>query len=265
MSQLKLSQINIYPIKSCGGISLTSSLVEQKGLEFDRRFVLTHENGKFITARTDSKLCIIQIQVNDNGLCLNAPDMPELIIRYQDFAANYQNVQVWNDTIDAQYCNAEYDQWFSRYIGKPCKLMYFGERSERQVKNSQSQVSFADSYPFLLISNPSLNELNSRLASHASMAQFRPNLVVDNCEAFAEDNWKRIRIGEVEFEAMKLCSRCIFTTIDPATGKRNADREPLNTLKSYRRNSKGEVLFGQNLIALNSGRISLNDQVVVIE
>ncbi|MDO6694577.1 YcbX family protein [Aliiglaciecola sp. 3_MG-2023] len=265
MSKLSLSQINIYPIKSCAGIALSSSKVEQKGLEFDRRFVLTTTNGTFITARTDSTLCLVQTEVCATGLRLNAPGMPELTIKYSDFSDNYQMVKVWEDNIKGQYCHPKYDQWFSQYLGKTCKLVFFGEQSKRQVKNSQSQVSFADGYPFLLISQQSLNDLNSRLATPVTMSQFRPNLVVDNSTAFEEDTWKKVRIGEIEFEVMKSCSRCIFTTVDPKSAKKYQAREPLTTLQKYRKDKKGDLLFGQNLIALNTGKLTLNDEVVVTE
>ncbi|MDO6711766.1 YcbX family protein [Aliiglaciecola sp. 2_MG-2023] len=265
MPQLTLSQINIYPIKSCAGISLSSSKVEQMGLESDRRFVLTQTNGTFITARTDSTLCLVQTEVTATGLRLNAPGMPELIIKYAEFSEKYQTVKVWEDDINGQYCDPIYDHWFSQFLGKPCKLVFFGEQSKRRVKNSDSEVSFADGYPFLVISQQSLNDLNSRLATPVTMSQFRPNLVIDNCAPFEEDNWKKIRIGEVEFEIMKSCSRCIFTTVDPITGEKNPQLEPLSTLQKYRKDKKGDVLFGQNLIALNSGNLSLNDEVVVTE
>ncbi|MEP4889461.1 MAG: YcbX family protein [Aliiglaciecola sp.] len=265
MSKLSLSQINIYPIKSCAGISLATSKVEQMGLEFDRRFVLTQTNGTFITARTDSTLCLVETQVTATGLRLNAPGMPELTIKYADFSENYQMVKVWQDNINGQYCHRDYDQWFSRYLGKPCNLVFFGEQSSRQVINSSSEVSFADGYPFLVISQQSLQDLNSRLASPVTMSQFRPNLVVDNCTAFEEDSWKKVRIGDVEFEVMKSCSRCIFTTIDPKSAEKHQQKEPLTTLQKYRKDKKGDVLFGQNLIALNTGTISLNDEVVVTE
>ncbi|GAA6183038.1 YcbX family protein [Aliiglaciecola sp. NS0011-25] len=265
MPQLTLSQINIYPIKSCAGISLSSSKVEQMGLEFDRRFVLTQTNGTFITARTDSTLCLVQTEVTATGLRLNAPGMPELIIKYAEFSEKYQTVKVWEDDINGQYCDPIYDHWFSQFLGKPCKLVFFGEQSKRRVKNSDSEVSFADGYPFLVISQQSLNDLNSRLATPVTMSQFRPNLVIDNCAPFEEDNWKKIRIGEVEFEIMKSCSRCIFTTVDPITGEKNPQLEPLSTLQKYRKDKKGDVLFGQNLIALNAGHIKLEDDVSVIE
>ncbi|MCJ8318695.1 MAG: YcbX family protein [Colwellia sp.] len=269
---IKLSQISVYPIKSTAGITLSSSWVDELGLSFDRRFVLTDDKGQFITARTDPILCLIQANVTPTGLVLTAPDMPKLIVNYQQFSNTYQNIVVWHDNVNAQQGSNEHHQWFSRYLNRPCQLLHFGELSKRIVPKTSSrtnQLAFADGYPLLLISQASLNDLNARCPTTISMSQFRPNLVVDNCEAFAEDTWSHIRIGEVEFELRKPCSRCIFTTINPETGQKHSHQEPLTSLKAYRQAAegdlKGEILFGQNLIPLNQGQIKTTDTVTIIK
>ena len=122
------------------------------------------------------------------------------------------------------------------------------------------EVSFADAFPLLLISRAALDGLNARLAKPVSMLQFRPNLVVDGAPAHAEDGWKRIRIGEVEFDVAKPCTRCVFTTVDPLRGERDPDGEPLRTLIGYRRNGDG-VTFGQNLIPRSLGTLRIGDAV----
>jgi len=270
-----LSALNIYPIKSTSGISLPVSMVESKGLAFDRRFVITDMTGMFITGRTHPKITLIKSTLTMQGLVLNAPNMPSLMVNYQDFSRHYENVQVWNDTINAQYCSVLMDVWFSEYLDTPCQLLYFGENSSRNVRhyeqNDDVKLSFADAYPLLLISQASLNDLNQRLAVttnsqlQVSMAQFRPNLVVNNNLAFAEDGWRKIRIGDVEFEVVKPCSRCIFTTVDPQCAEKHNNQEPLTTLKKYRLdNIKKEIIFGQNLVALNQGKIRIGDKVEVL-
>ena len=264
MSHSVLSQISIYPIKSSGGIDLSSSWVDDIGLPFDRRFVICDSHGQFITARTLPKLCLIQTNLTPSGLVLTAPDMPILNIDYQKCLDEYQHVTVWKDTILGQRCEQNVDTWFSEYVGKPCHLLFFGEQSSRKVSNSNNPVAFADGYPLLLISQASLDDLNSKLKSSVSMKQFRPNIVVEGCQPFAEDGWKHIRIGEVEFEVSKPCSRCVFTTIDPATGDKHHQLEPLTTLKSYRQVESGDVMFGQNLIPLNKGQIKQGDSVTVL-
>lgn len=264
-----LQSLHIYPIKSTAGISLSNSWVDDFGLSFDRRFVITDENGRFITARTQPTLCLIKVSITEKGLVLIAPDMPALHIHYQALSQTYKNISVWKDDINAQYGHADYDLWFSQYLQMPCQLMYFGEQSQRLVHQSNKQVAFADGYPLLLISQASLDDLNSKvppkLNSPISMSQFRPNIVVNDCDAFAEDTWQHIRIGEVEFELTKPCSRCIFTTVNPESAEKHPQQEPLNTLKNYRQVENGNVMFGQNLVALNQGSIKQGDKIVVLK
>jgi len=261
-----VTNISVYPIKSSAGIHLSTSWVDDLGLSFDRRFVVSDNNGQFFTARTEPKLCLIQANLTTTGLVLTAPNMPLLVINYSTFSSQYKAVTVWKDTIEGQQCTNEHNLWLSQYLGKPCQLLYFGEKSRRLVKDSNSSVSFADGYPLLLISEASLTDLNQRSSTNdfLEMSRFRPNIVVDNCLPFAEDTWQHIRIGEIEFELSKPCSRCIFTTVDPLTGEKHAQQEPLKTLKSYRQVASGDVMFGQNLIPLNQGQIKRGDSVEII-
>lgn len=273
MSPITLSAINIYPIKSTAGISLSNTWIDDYGLSFDRRFVITDPQGQFISARTEPSLCLIQASITQQGLIITAPNMPLLEIIYAEFSEDYQSITVWKDTINSIHCSLTIDNWFSLYLKRPCKLHFFAKNSNRQVKNSHQQVSFADGYPLLLISQASLSELNQRLLTlgedSVTMSHFRPNLVVENndelAKAFVEDKWRRIRIGEIEFEVAKPCSRCIMTTVNPTTGVKNTQQQPLKTLKEYRQVENGDVMFGQNLIALNKGQLCLGDKVTIIE
>ncbi len=266
MTPAVISSLHIYPIKSTAGIEVSNTWIDHLGLNFDRRFVITNTKGQFITARTEPRLCLIQASISATGLILTAPNMLPLTVNYSEFSNSYSDVVVWKDLIKGQHCHHNYDQWFSKYLGKNCQLYYFGEKSSRAVKNSDKQVGFADAYPLLLISQASLDELNQRLGDNAvTMAQFRPNIVAGNTLPFAEDGWKKIRIGEVVFEAVKACSRCIFTTVNPVTGKKHPEQQPLATLKQYRQVEKGDVMFGQNLIALNQGQIKKGDTIEVLE
>jgi hypothetical protein len=126
----------------------------------------------------------------------------------------------------------------------------------------EKQVAFSDGFPFLLISEASLNELNSRLPESVAMKRFRPNLVVKDTEPYAEDSWKKIIIGECEFHVVKPCSRCILTTVDPETGEFSG-KEPLRTLATYRK-LNGKVMFGQNLIATKIGKLEVGMSVEII-
>jgi len=264
---ITLQTISIYPIKSSSGIQLSSSWVEELGLAFDRRFVVASPTGEMFTARTEPRLCLIQSNLTANGINITAPGMPALLIEYAKLSDEYQQVTVWDSTIHSQKGAEQYNQWFTRYLGKPAQLLFFGENSERFVKNKNSQVGFADGYPLLLISQQSLADLNQKLSASnvVSMTQFRPNIVVDGCASFDEDTWKHIRIGEVEFEITTPCSRCIFTTINPETAEQHSQQEPLKTLMNYRQVESGDVMFGQNLVPLNQGQIKMGDKVEVLE
>jgi len=267
MTQALVQNLHIYPIKSSAGIELSNSWVEELGLAMDRRFVLASPDGEFITARTQPSLCLIQANITATGLIVTAPNMPTLVINYSELHDSYVEVRVWEDIIKAQQCRDNINQWFSLYLQQPCQLLFFGAASQRFVKNKNSQVGFADGYPLLLIAQASLDHLNSQYKAHSpsiAMAQFRPNIVVNNCDAFAEDTWQHIRIGEVEFELTKPCSRCIFTTVDPLTSHQHPQQEPLTSLKKFRQLANGDVLFGQNLVALTQGQIKRGDRVEIL-
>ena len=271
MPTVTVSNLYIYPIKSTMGINLPYANVDELGLAYDRRFVISDNAGQFITARTEPTLCLVTTTVSEQGLTLSAPNMPTITLAYENFSNQYQNVTVWGDEIAGQHCSTIASSWFSDYLQRPCQLLYFGEVSSR-VKESNTgnarKIAFADGYPLLLISQASLDDLNQRLCANdqqtVSMTQFRPNIVVDNCLPFAEDGWQTIRIGDIEFKVSKPCERCIFTTINPDTGIKDAQQQPLSTLKTYRQASNGEVLFGQNLIPLTRGRIKQGDKLTVI-
>ncbi|MDV5169609.1 hybrid-cluster NAD(P)-dependent oxidoreductase [Photobacterium rosenbergii] len=260
-----LSQINVFPVKSIAGISQSQAWVEQQGLSFDRRFMVTRPDGSMITARKHPQLVKVSAALLSNGLVLSYPQQPSLKLQYSDFAMTESEATVWKDTFNAYLTTKAADDWFSTIIGEPVQLLFTGEQSQRLRAKISQNVSFADGYPMLIISEASLDALNARSPQHHTMDQFRTNLVVSGTEPFAEDGWKRIRIGDVEFEAVKPCSRCILTTVDPATGEFNQLKEPLNTLSSFRSDGSGEVYFGQNLVALNEGLIRSGDKVEVLE
>ncbi|SHO58619.1 hybrid-cluster NAD(P)-dependent oxidoreductase [Vibrio quintilis] len=261
----KVSQINVYPVKSAGGISVSQGWVEKQGLAFDRRFMLALPDGQMVTARTFPQMLQISSVIVSDGLRFSMKDMPALHLRYQDFKMQEVDSTVWNDTFTAYTTTDEANDWFSRITGRHVELLFTGETSNRYRKKIGHEVSFADGYPLLLISEASLAALNERSAEHHCMSQFRTNLVVSGTEPFAEDGWKRIRIGEVEFDIVKPCERCIMTTVDPATGQPRPTKEPLRTLSQFRANESGGVFFGQNLVAKNEGIIRADDSVEVLE
>lgn len=265
MSEIELSSIHIYPIKSTAGIDLNRSFVELDGLSFDRRFILSDPDGSFISARKYPQLLKFRTALTADGLYIVAPDGDGIEVHIPELFQNYRQVNVWGTEINAQCCGMAFDEWFSTKLGTDAQLLYFGEQSERGTpRYPDKPVSFADGYPLLLISEASLTDLNERAGQTFSMSQFRPNVVVNGCDPFAEDSWTHIRIGEVEFDVVKPCSRCVMTTYNPETLERFAKSEPLRTLAQYRRREDGEVYFGQNIIPRNRGIIQLGDKVELL-
>ncbi|MUK28554.1 MOSC domain-containing protein [Aliivibrio fischeri] len=260
-----LSQINIFPVKSIAGISQSSAYVEKQGLQCDRRFMVTDPNGKMITARTHPQMVKISAIIEPYGLILCYPGLIDLHLTFNELEMKQTEAKVWNDSFSAYSTNQEANQWFSSILSTDAQLLYTGEQSNRIREKIQTNVSFADGYPLLVISEASLAELNKRSTSHHTMSQFRTNLVISGDDAFIEDSWKRIRIGEVEFEIVKPCQRCILTTVNPRTAQYHPDKEPLKTFSTFRADESGNVYFGQNLIAKNEGTIKLGDKIEVLE
>lgn len=267
-----ITQLHLYPIKSAAGISVADAYVSFEGLLGDRRYMLAKPDGGFISARTHPRLQRIQVTPVAAGLDLSYSEShndsygeSRLKIRPSEFIKQAVTACVWDDTFTAFSTHAQYDAWFSELLGEPLQLLWVGESSQRYRATIDTPVSFADGYPLLLISEASLADLNLRADAQLVMSQFRPNLVVGNTRAFAEDGWRRIRIGEVEFMVAKPCSRCVMTTIMPNSEQFNKLKEPLATLLRYRHGSDNEVYFGQNLITLNEGLIRQGDAVEVVE
>ena len=260
-----LSQIHVYPVKSTAALTQSHAWVEKQGLAFDRRFMVASDEGAMITARKYPQMVKITATLTMTGLVLQYPNKTDLVLQYADFAMVDASATVWNDNFSAYTTTMIANQWFSDIIGHSVQLLFCGQQSNRVRSKIGHNVSFADGYPLLVISEASLAALNERSRDHHTMAQFRTNLVVSNTDAFAEDGWKRIRIGEVEFEIVKPCARCILTTVDPLTGEFNALKEPLKTMATFRADATGDVFFGQNLVALNEGMIRAGDVIEVLE
>lgn len=263
---ITLSGLHYYPVKSLRGLSPSRHPVTRLGLAHDRRWMLVDANGRFLTQREQHALALVSTRIDGERLCIEAPgrtplelplagpDGPELVVR------------VWSDQVTARDAGDEAAAWLSGLLGVAARLVYFPDEASRQVDmgfaRAGDETAFSDGFPFLLISEASLADLNARLATPVPMRRFRPNLVVSGCKAFDEDRWRRIRIGAVELRVVKPCSRCVITTLDPETAERGA--EPLKTLATYRRRDK-RIDFGQNLIHDGTGELRLGDRVEVLE
>ena len=266
---MHLSALYLFPIKSCAALALDEATVEKRGLAGDRRWMVVDPDGRFMTGRDFPRLTQIHAVPDGVGLTLTAPDLPPLRLRPPNRGGDAGlPVVVWRSSFVARTVEADADAWVGRLLGRPCRLVYMDADVVRPLDARYGkvgdEVSFADGFPMLLIGEASLAELNRRLDAPVSMLRFRPNLVVATDRPHCEDQWRRIRIGQIDFDVVKPCTRCVFTTVDPVTGERDQNGEPLRTLMSYRRMDDG-VAFGQNLIPRSFGQLTIGDRVEVLE
>jgi uncharacterized protein YcbX len=285
---MHISQINIYPIKSLRGISLESAVVEERGLRHDRRWMLTDRAGKFLTQREFPRMSLIETAIVGDELSVSAEGFGTIGLPVPLHTDERQKVIVWSSICDALVYDDRVNEWFSDVLGTECRLVYMPDDTRRGVNprfnTGDDVVSFADGYPLMMLGEASLADLNRRIeeagrmpAVQLPMKRFRPSVVVSGSEAFAEDDWQRITMGEAEFRSTKPCERCVITTVDPSRGEFDG-KEPLKTLASFRTAreimpgrieplgiSPAAVLFGQNLIPMSPGTtISIGDRVHVI-
>jgi len=267
MSSFRLTTINIYPLKSAKAVTLKHSQVQSQGLQYDRRWMLVDEHGQFISARKHPKLLQVYAEASVKGLHIRLPGKALVHIPLPTHTPT-ATVTLWGQQCHVLPAGTHYDRLFSDYLQHPCRVVTASPRHPRRIDPTYAQptdqVSFADGFPLLLISENSLADLNHRLDTPVSMSHFRPNLVVTASQAFEEDQWRSIRINHVRFSLVKPCSRCIITTLDPESGQSQPQGEPLRTLKQYRQKDH-QVFFGQNVIAHNPGKICVNDPIEILE
>lgn len=261
-----LSAIHVYPIKSCAPLTVDEAIVEARGLVGDRRWMIVDEDRRFMTGRQHPRLTLIRARAEGEGLIIGAPGMPDLFLTARIDSRG--PATVWSSTVPALDANAEADAWISAWLGQPARFVFMDSGCARAVNplygRPGDEVSFADGFPLMLISVAALDRLNARLTTPLPMLRFRPSLEVAGTAPHAEDEWKRVRIGAVEFDVVKPCTRCVFTTVDFERGRFDPSGEPLRTLATYRRSDKG-ITFGQNLIPRGSGVLRVGDPVEVLE
>ncbi|WP_244931869.1 MOSC N-terminal beta barrel domain-containing protein [Nocardioides sp. W7] len=268
-----LSSIHRFPVKSCRGESVDAAVVEPWGLAGDRRWMVVDEAGEVITVREVNRLVLVHPALTGDGLVVTAPDLPRLGVAIPD-PATQTPVSLWGSRLTAAPAGPEADAWFGKALGRPARLVHLDDPTRRATSPAFSEpgdrVSLADGYPLLVASESSLAALNDVVAERSEgahpplpMTRFRPNVVVAGAEAWAEDDWRRIRIGDAVFRAVKGCARCVITTVDPETGERG--KEPIATLARIRR-WDGATWFGVNLVPDNADvTIRVGDEVEVLE
>ena len=283
---MRAASVTVYPIKSTQGVPREAAEVEPWGLSGDRRGIVIDRRGEKLTARTHAKLLTVRATLRDepaagNGtqtLRLAGPHTAPLELALPNGEAATAPVNVWGAEVAAAAAGAAPDAWLSELLGEPVRLLWLADPTQRPVNPAYGRptdrVSLADGYPLLLTNLASLRQLDDWIAEEAlergeleppaplDMRRFRPNVTVTGAPPFAEDGWRRLRIGEVSFRAAKLCSRCVLTTIDPDTLV--SGKEPLRTL-ARRRRWDGKVWFGMNLIPDTPGVLRPGDEVEILE
>jgi uncharacterized protein YcbX len=301
---MHISEINIYPIKSLKGIALQSAVVNKRGLECDRRWVLVDSQGTFLTQRELAKMATIAVAIENGELRVESNGAGPLKVAPLVDGPRVAT-KVWDRAGEAIAYDAKTNEWFSDVLGTKVQLRYMPDDAGRPVKVVNSEASdrtgFADAYPLLLGNEASMADLNQRIAAGASselpprprnadtppkqggelfsplpINRFRPNIVVSGADAWAEDAWAKIRVGEAVFRVVKPSDRCVVTTTDQETGERG--KEPLKTLATFRMSKNvfpdmyeafglpaNSVLFGENMIPDTPGAtIRVGDSIEVL-
>jgi uncharacterized protein YcbX len=267
-----LKAIARYPVKSCRGEALQKAVVEPWGLRGDRRWMIVDATGTAVTAREVPRLVLVRPEFVDGGLRLSAPGRQEIVVPTPQAHAAL-TVDVWGARLQALTAGAQADAWVSGVVGAPARLVYLDDPTQRQTDPARTKpgdrVSFADGYPLLLTNTASLETLNDHIAAGPRagegplpMTRFRPSLVVDGAPAWTEDDWRLIRIGQVQFRVVKGCDRCVLTTIDPDTAA--GGHEPIATLARHRQ-WDGRTWFGINLVPDSIGSVDVGAELEVLD
>ena len=256
-----VTELVIYPIKSCAGISVPEAQFGISGLQangvHDREWMLVTREGLFLTQREYPRMALVTPRIDGDAVEVAAPGMPPLRLPLAHPAASNLTVQIWDHSVIAADCGDAAAAWFSDAVQGPCRLVRFRPDVHRPTSTkwtggAPAETRFADGYPILVIGQASLDDLNARLKNAGRdplpMNRFRPNLVVDGLEAFEEDYVESFSAGGLVLRPVKPCARCPIPAIDQATGIPGPD--PLDILQTYRANARmeGAVCMGMNAI-----------------
>lgn len=263
---MRITQLNVYPLKGAAGISVGVWQLDGFGLRYDRRWMVVDGVGTFISQRSDAGLGQVRPSFAAGSLALHSGTSGECRLPLSGGGGAHARVRVWNDDVDAVDCGEEAAAFISVHLGREARLVHMPDSTLRAVDPSYAppgvRVSFADAFPLLIIGEGSLAELNGRLGEPVAMKRFRPNVVVSDTAPHEEDSWRRVRLGDVECDVVKPCARCVVPNIDPDTAV--ASREPNRTLASYRR-WDGHIWFGQNAIHHGPGTLVVGASVDVLD
>ncbi len=264
--QLILDEIYVYPVKSLAGFKVKAWPVDKKGLKFDRKWMLIDKDNHFLSQRKIPAMGQISTEIIQNKLILNHPNQESIDIPLNPVQGEEQITTLWGKTYPAQSISNKIDEWLSHCLNLKCRLVFQPDSTIRQVDQryaqKQDQTTFSDGFPFLIVSQASLLSLSQSVGKQLDVVRFRPNLVVSNSAAYAEDEWREIRINQIQFRLPKPCSRCAIPTIDPKTAK--TGKEPLKTLNKTRKWNK-QVYFGQNALHDATGELIVGSSIEILK
>lgn len=266
MSTMVLSRIRIYPIKACAGMDVQEAQTDERGLRYDRRWLLINEQGTDLHQFDHPRLSSVVASLDNDSLLVQAPGMPSLHVPLQPQHAAPLAAQWFEGACEALPVSDEADAWFQEFLRVPCRLVFMAESTQRLVAPeyalNHDRAAFT-SFQYHLLGEGSLQDLNERLETPVPLERFRPNLVIAGAPAFAEDNWRTMQIGQQTFHVVRACDRCAIITVDPVRGVMTG-KEPLTTLARYR-TFDHKVLFGQYLLSPETGMLRVGDEVRVLE
>jgi hypothetical protein len=257
----RLAGLNVYPLKSAGGIPVDQVAVDEVGLKWDRRWMVVDGAGRFVSQRTHPRMALLRAAMDDETLRVTAPSdgsrsplvLPLAPVGCYD---GHEEIHIWHNDRYAVDCGPDAAAWVSAFLGVPCRVVRSVEPPGRErLASGKVLAGFADAEPALVISTASLEDLNTRLTEPLPMNRFRPNLVLDGLAPYAEDRLGRVRIGDVVVRGVRPCPRCSLPTVDQETAA--TGKEPLRTLATYRRLPGGEVGFGVNACFENAGTLEV--------
>lgn len=271
---MRVATLSIYPVKGARGVIREQCDLDLAGLRADRCWMLVDASGRFLSQREFPPLALLDAQPDEDGLHLSFPGGGERFVARPDGSERLP-VAIWSDRVEAALAADADNAALSRWLDRPVRLVFFDDAARRTVSRDwldhDAPVAFADGFPLLIATTQSLRELNRRIVTGGGeavpMSRFRPNLVVEGADAFAEDGWARIAVGEVVLDLVKPCVRCAVTTVDQDIGRR-AGKEPLATLAKFRRSAEPRVpgvLFGWDAVPRGPGLLRVGDAVRVLE
>lgn len=281
-STLRITGLVVYPVKSLQGIALETSRLSEKGLAFDRNWMIVDDIGRFVTQREVPAMARIAVRIDADSLVLSHPDASPLRIPLVCDDLPSLSVYVWEDRCEALEEGPTSARWLAGVLGSlrgsSLRLVRLAPGHCRHVerdflrKNERPHTAFADGYPFLVTSEASLGKVNHRLLARGlapvPMSRFRPNIVIDGEIPFAEDGWESLASaeGRIRIGLRKPCQRCKITAVDQHSGGVQMPGEPLRTLVEMNTRLLKGGFFGQNAILLDGegGVLSLGDRLAVI-